>query len=809
MCHEKEIDGEVFCAGLEVMGVETDPRSRDKGIDSTAIETNTATSTEPTSPRSSTWGLLSTVAFLIKGASARRNRASGTMKTYSLNIRPLLDLIRMYHDRDATDRRDKIFALLGMSSSIPAGISTDYNVLWSRIFHNLTASIVGSRAVIKTEEDHEVVIIYAPFHILGTVSKVSRKSRLDNMQEVEVWLAGSKQLTTVGFGSVRSSYPDFNAKQRAQMPSLSMGSTITWVIQAPVVSVREGDIACILEGTTQPTILRPHHHFMHCITIAIATTPRVTTHHKLPLGRWPAVRGVSVVWDWNFSDRGGGVGIDGIDDRRAALHVELMNRDFRLHKPLPIMALEIADWGRLAFQTGKGRSAVQAIEAFLSKIDQVDEESTFQMLKAIDIFRNLYKEVGVDFSQHHKREALVWMTDTLRSKEGSGYVAVTGQVLFAAILYKSDGLSALEKLATVARYRSKDISITTEILQAAVGCFDHEILDWALQRLDMQAQPISVDIASVVNRAAMAGNYKAMALIVAHFGEEALIVSNDVAKALWHPKAKQFWPSRPSRWAKVTWMPPHAGPLFDAWREKIPKRVKKEVLADLAQWHHISRSIMELLDSYLDEWGNDDEVVASTMIAWTTGVDRATSTDAFKSLLRRYRGDPTLMFKQVLISTVGSPYNPLGLARIVLDVGSDRVPISEEAMTMAIGHDRKAVDLVKLLFDHYKDQVPVTARMMAAVGALKDEKEALRIFQLLLERSGERHEKVEEMIMDEMKGRESLREKWMRRTADQSGQPSAYGPEGKTEFITRRVSENDPSPEMLHTWLLSESLHQP
>ncbi|KAK0627381.1 heterokaryon incompatibility protein-domain-containing protein, partial [Immersiella caudata] len=83
MCREREIDSEVFCAGLEVM----------------------------VSARPGTPGLLRTPIFLIEGAGSRRNRASGMLKTYSLNTQPLLELARMYHGRDATDRRDKTFAL--------------------------------------------------------------------------------------------------------------------------------------------------------------------------------------------------------------------------------------------------------------------------------------------------------------------------------------------------------------------------------------------------------------------------------------------------------------------------------------------------------------------------------------------------------------------------------------------------------------------------------------------------------------------------------------------------------------------------
>jgi hypothetical protein len=397
VCRESEIDGEVFCAGLELMGVDTGSTLID--TDLTLFDTTPPKPAKPSTTH--TWGLLSTAAFLIKGASFRRNRASGIMETYSLNIRPLLELIHMFHDRDATDRRDKIFALLGMSSDTPSGISADYNVSWSDIFHRLTASVVGGQAVIKTEEDHEIVIIRTPFRILGTVSKVSQRSKLDHTQEVEIRLARGIRATTISSVTSKS--------------LMGMAAANKWRIPTSVVSVREGDIACLFEGATQPTIMRPYHRYMHCVIIAITMTPTVATQKKPPQGL-PTVEGVSLVWDWNFSDRGE-ANKDAMSSQRPALHFEVANRSFGLlPRSLPEMAFEAASWSRLAFRTENRHEAVAATESFFSRLNEVDEKNTFQFLAAIDMIRNMYREFGADFAKYHpKIEGLAWMADTLRS----------------------------------------------------------------------------------------------------------------------------------------------------------------------------------------------------------------------------------------------------------------------------------------------------------------------------------------------------------------------------------------------------------
>ncbi|KAK0654917.1 heterokaryon incompatibility protein-domain-containing protein [Cercophora newfieldiana] len=652
ICHDEELDGEVFCAGLQAL----------KFADH----------------RSGTLGPVNTAVFLIKDPILRHKRGSGAMKSFSLNVMPLLELIRKYHDRNATDRRDKVFALLGMSSEIPKGLATDYNTPWSRVFHRLVESIVGSGAEITTEERHEIAVIRTRFRVLGVVSKVSQKSALDSVEEVNIRLAAA-----------RAKQVSSTARTPAHVPPYSFGNgsrvapaTITWLIHTPVLSIREGDIVCHIRDTTQPTILRPQHHHMRCLVIAITTTPIQTPQsgrpsYKLPQGHSEVLEDVPLVWDWSISNRSYEISDAGVDTERASVHSGLVNVNVALPKPLGDMALEIRNWSRLAFQTGRGDVAVQTIELFLSKAVEMDEDRNFHLLAAIDMFRDLYIEVGADFSKHHNRQALCWMADKLR-KQGSHYTEVTPLMLFDAILYQSDGdLTGFEKISVLARYRSSDISITTEVLKAAVRCFDRKITSWAFEQLRLQQHPVDVDIAEVMNWALANVDYKVVAELVAYFRESALVVSIEAAKMLWHPKTKEFWPSCSADWAKVSWMPSSTGPLFDTWRARIPIQTKQKFLEDMA-WHN---STIETMEFYLSEWGDEDQVVTSITMA---------------GVVQRYHqgAEATL--------------------RRLIDRYGDRLPITEEVVVSAMKNQHKSLAMVRMLCEHYGDLLPITKKMVDA-----------------------------------------------------------------------------------------------
>ncbi|KAL7789842.1 hypothetical protein V8C37DRAFT_411156 [Trichoderma ceciliae] len=110
-CGSMEIDGNIFCLGINALklsyGADPDLQS--------LIHTTTY--------------LIRRTVFLPKGAISQAGRIS-------LDMHPLAELIKMYHTREASDCRDKVYALLGMSSDTQSssGLSPDYNI---SIYKNL------------------------------------------------------------------------------------------------------------------------------------------------------------------------------------------------------------------------------------------------------------------------------------------------------------------------------------------------------------------------------------------------------------------------------------------------------------------------------------------------------------------------------------------------------------------------------------------------------------------------------------------------------------------------------------------------
>jgi hypothetical protein len=95
MCGSTEIDGYAFCLGLNPLKLSYEA-CPDLQV------------------------LIRSVTYLIRGAIFRSEHATSPSSRFSLDIRPLGELIDMYHTHEATELRDKVYALLGMSSNDPS-----------------------------------------------------------------------------------------------------------------------------------------------------------------------------------------------------------------------------------------------------------------------------------------------------------------------------------------------------------------------------------------------------------------------------------------------------------------------------------------------------------------------------------------------------------------------------------------------------------------------------------------------------------------------------------------------------------------
>jgi hypothetical protein len=129
MCGYGEIDGHTFCLGLDHLGINIEPST-------------------------------SMVTTLIRGATFRPKKQASDQGRLHLDIGPLGELVDAYHAHKATERHDKIFALLGMSSdAIGVGdLRPDYQTPWETLLRRLVMFLLGNQVSISTWESKEIAI---------------------------------------------------------------------------------------------------------------------------------------------------------------------------------------------------------------------------------------------------------------------------------------------------------------------------------------------------------------------------------------------------------------------------------------------------------------------------------------------------------------------------------------------------------------------------------------------------------------------------------------------------------------------------
>jgi hypothetical protein len=105
MCGSTEINGYAFCLGLKSL-------RKSQKLSYTAFQ-----------------GLPS-LTDLIEQAGLRPKNTTNSLERYSLDIRSLAELVDMFYTREASDTRDIVYALLGISSDDPgkAGLQPNYTV---------------------------------------------------------------------------------------------------------------------------------------------------------------------------------------------------------------------------------------------------------------------------------------------------------------------------------------------------------------------------------------------------------------------------------------------------------------------------------------------------------------------------------------------------------------------------------------------------------------------------------------------------------------------------------------------------------
>lgn len=464
MCHSAETDGYAFCAGLDAIKLASD----DSGVQSQI--------------RSAT--------YLIHDAALRPRYATSHLDRFSLNIRPLAELLDMFHDRKATDPRDKVYALLGMSSDvhIPANLLPDYGILWKDLFCRLCKSFVGEQTFVKTWEEGEIAVIKSKGCVLGWVSKVEYGSEWADKQNVDVTLAN---------------LPWHRGQEKAR-----------WVLQASAKPIRHGDVVCLLQEASRPMIIRSCEDY--CAVIAISVPPTGYKQAEGSRSETDFPRDFLLVWDWEKSwervadgkDYEGlmSSGVLNLTTKETESHMDKATR-------LDNMGLILTDVGKLEEANERLRKAIGARKRALGK-------GLSHTLAAMDNLVSMFR------TRHDQEKAgkLGVMIDLLGRRGKYAQITEEGAARIARSFDQ-------EVITLLLDWREDDVKITEEVVKAAAG---NEGWGEAVMALLLDQRGNEVKITEEVVKAA-AGNEGwggvVMTLLLDRRGNE-IEITEEVVKAV-------------------------------------------------------------------------------------------------------------------------------------------------------------------------------------------------------------------------------------------------------------------------------------
>ncbi|KAK4194354.1 hypothetical protein QBC40DRAFT_319957 [Triangularia verruculosa] len=183
------------------------------------------------------------VALLIRGSIFPSRRLTPTINQqegrFSLNIRPLGELIDMYYTREATDLRDKAYALLSMCSddSSTLRLSANDQIPWEQVFQQLIRSIVPDQVSVNTCADDHAAVLKCRGYFLGKITSLNRDSTWQDRQHVEI------------------TWKDFRRSK--------------YFLQVSVSPLEPGDLIFLMEGAANPTVikLKTAKHRQHCFWV--------------------------------------------------------------------------------------------------------------------------------------------------------------------------------------------------------------------------------------------------------------------------------------------------------------------------------------------------------------------------------------------------------------------------------------------------------------------------------------------------------------------------------------------------------------
>ncbi|PYH97842.1 hypothetical protein BO71DRAFT_102572 [Aspergillus ellipticus CBS 707.79] len=181
------------------------------------------------------------VIHLIRTAIFRHRHTFGSRGVFSIG-----GLYGMYRFHKATVKHDMVYALLGLSSDDPntPKLKPNYTLSWDQVFKQMASYISSGEFTVQSWVGTHTAVIDAKGLILGQIISAHE---IPGYSEQSIDICFHDVAQSVGFNEDEDS----------------------WEVQSSVIRIQEGDILCIFQGCSKPSIIRLHQNYFILIMVAL------------------------------------------------------------------------------------------------------------------------------------------------------------------------------------------------------------------------------------------------------------------------------------------------------------------------------------------------------------------------------------------------------------------------------------------------------------------------------------------------------------------------------------------------------------
>jgi hypothetical protein len=713
-CGSVDVDGQAFCTGLQLLQTGDDPRFGDL------------------------LHSIGPVIYLMNGSLFRNKYPKD-------GALPLAALIDMYRRHEATERHDKVFALLGMSSndSTKTEIYPDYFIPWESLLKKLTEFVLGHKVEIQIPAAGDVAIIHGGGRVCGVVRSVHKRD--------ETSQSGNGLHALVVEVTERSEGSNDLEKKRP---------TSEWTLRTSANAPAVGDFIFQLDGAPQPSMIRPcGDHFaiviaalipLHVKTMTVDdlggkpryhfSTPRSSTYfgrltticrqylvdkkfkdlHSLYL--------TYLVWDWKMEVKHAECQVHKTSELHAShgSHLEASEQAGNRHGHANRLcgSLELIADARHR-ETFRNRLA-EMLPYFLRPFEHEDGQTTADMEKIasfmgerflreqemIPLRRLFLKLITTRARQRGLRvpngmEIDLWDSDQAGASFRNGYRA-----------YERSELVRMQRIAN-ALADGENTPDKHKVLEAeAADEGDEDGMRLLLELWGEEVQITEATVIAAIRQRDM--GVKKLELLIAQRGSDVNITEAMVVAAL-----------ETNSLALMTF-------LFDKCGSQVS--VTEDVVRTAARGD-CSVEMMRLL---LDRGGNQIQITENIIIEAARGYY---SVERMRLLFDR--GGNQVQITQNVILAAARGDGSVEMMRLLLDRGGNQVQITEN-MILAAARGDDSVEMMRLLFDRGGNQVQITKNVILAAARGDD---LVEMMHLLLDRGGNQAQVTEAVMLAAIRSR--------------------------------------------------------